>query len=94
MQTEYQVETFCRGCVFAEYTKNKQTGCDLNRSEIFNPSETRKSQDGKEAYVFNRFCTAFRPEEWKLVLDEDERLNFYGASRDISSYWYLYFSKN
>jgi hypothetical protein len=81
MQPEYQVETFCRNCVFAEYTKNKQTGCTLNRSETFNPNEIRKSQDGKESYVFNRFCTAFRPEEWKLVLDEDEKKDLISTVR-------------
>ena len=72
---------FCKNCVFAEYTKNKQTGCDLNRTEIFNPNEDRKLEDGKEAYFFNRFCTAFRPEEWKLVLDEDEKKDLVSTVR-------------
>lgn len=73
MQSEYQVETYCKNCVFAEYTDNKQTGCELGRHKVFNPEETMREEDGKHAYIFNRFCTAFRPEEWKLVLDDEEK---------------------
>tara|TARA_R100000995_G_C3482482_1_gene124848 strand:- start:1879 stop:2703 length:825 start_codon:yes stop_codon:yes gene_type:complete len=73
MQSEYQVETYCKNCVFAEYTDNRQTGCELGRHKVFNPEETTREEDGKHAYIFNRFCTAFRPEEWKLVLDDEEK---------------------
>ncbi len=39
MQPEYQVETWCKNCLFAEYTDNTQTGCKLGRHKIFNPEE-------------------------------------------------------
>ena len=32
-----QVQTSCKGCVFAEYEGDMQNGCKLNRSEKMNP---------------------------------------------------------
>ena len=81
MQPEYQVETWCKNCLFAEYTDNTQTGCKLGRHKIFNPEENTKEEDGVHAYVFDRFCTAFRPEEWKLVLDDEEKKDLVATVR-------------
>lgn len=73
MGSDLKVETCCKNCVFAEYTEETQTGCELNRHTIFNPEENYREEDGKKSYVFNRFCTAFRPKEWKLVLSDEEK---------------------
>ena len=45
MQPEYQVETWCKNCLFAEYTDNTQTGCKLGRHKIFNPEENTKEEN-------------------------------------------------
>lgn len=59
MQPEYQVETWCKNCLFAEYTDNTQTGCKLGRHKIFNPEENTKEEDGVHAYVFDRSVRLF-----------------------------------
>ncbi len=82
MQPEYQVETCCKNCVFAKYEENTQVGCDLDRHLIFNPEENYREEDGKKSYIFDRFCTAFRPKEWKLILDDEEKKDLVAAVRD------------
>ena len=68
-----QIETHCKGCVFAEYRNKKQTGCKLNRIELLNPEKTGKTEDGKFEFLFNRFCNTYRPKEWKKVLSKEEK---------------------
>ena len=66
-------ETCCKGCVFAKYKNDKQVGCELGRTELMNPSEEGRTEDGVFNYVFDRFCNAYRPDEWKDVLSEEEK---------------------
>ena len=68
-----KIETCCEGCVFAKYKNNRQVGCELGRTEIMNPSEGGRTEDGVFSYVFERFCNAYRPEEWRDVLSEEEK---------------------
>jgi len=53
------VETYCEGCVFAVKNEKKQTGCELYRSEKLGVKETHLG-----SYVLNRYCNAYRPDEW------------------------------
>jgi hypothetical protein len=70
-----QVLTNCKGCLFATYTENTQTGCELNRAEKLNPKNDLlvDTDDDTYHYTFSRFCNTYRPEEWLLVLDEEEK---------------------
>lgn len=68
-----QVQTSCKGCVFAEYTKNTQTGCKLNRAEKLNPKNDLLLDGDKHHYTFNRFCNTYRPKEWEIILSDEER---------------------
>ena len=68
-----QVQTSCKGCVFAEYTKNTQTGCKLNRAEKLNPKNDLLLDGDKHHYTFNRFCNTYRPIEWEIILSDEER---------------------
>ena len=67
-----QVQTSCKGCLFAEYTKDTQTGCKLNRAEKLNPKNDLLLDGEKHHYTFNRFCNTYRPEEWKIILSDEE----------------------
>lgn len=60
-------ETHCAGCVFALETEGQQTGCELYRSEKLG---VRDSEVG--AFVLNRYCNTYRPEEWLSELSLDE----------------------
>ena len=68
-----EIETHCKGCVFAEYNGKKQVGCELNRIDLLNPEKTGKTKNGKFEFVFNRFCNTYRPKEWKKVLSKEEK---------------------
>ena len=68
-----QVQTSCKGCVFAEYTKNTQTGCKLNRAEKLNPKNDLLLDGDKHHYTFNRFCNTYRPKEWEIILSDEEK---------------------
>ena len=68
-----KIETCCKGCLFAKYKNNKQVGCELGRTELMNPSEGGRTEDGVFSYAFDRFCNAYRPEEWKGILSEEEK---------------------
>ncbi len=68
-----QVQTSCKGCVFAEYAKNTQTGCKLNRAEKLNPKNDLLLDGDKHHYTFNRFCNTYRPKEWEIILSDEEK---------------------
>lgn len=68
-----EIETHCKGCVFAEYNGKKQVGCELNRIDLLNPEKTGKTKNGKFEFVFDRFCNTYRPKEWKKVLSKEEK---------------------
>jgi len=68
-----KIETCCKGCLFAKYKNDRQVGCELGRAELMNPSQEGRTEDGVFSYVFERFCNAYRPEEWKDVLSEEEK---------------------
>tara|TARA_Y100000593_G_C4322032_1_gene344321 strand:+ start:6396 stop:7202 length:807 start_codon:yes stop_codon:yes gene_type:complete len=68
-----QVQTSCKGCLFAEYTKDTQTGCKLNRAKKLNPKNDLLLDGEKQHYTFNRFCNTYRPEEWRIILSDEER---------------------
>tara|TARA_R110000850_G_scaffold37838_11_gene99322 strand:- start:185 stop:985 length:801 start_codon:yes stop_codon:yes gene_type:complete len=63
-------ETHCKGCVFSVMNKNKQTGCQLYRSDKLGI----KSQE-EENYVLKRYCNTYRPEEWISELSLKEYNN-------------------
>lgn len=68
-----QVQTSCKGCVFAEYEGDMQNGCKLNRSEKMNPKSDFVLDGHKHHYTFSRFCNTYRPDEWKLILSDEEK---------------------
>ena len=74
-----QVQTSCKGCLFAEYTENTQTGCQLNRADKLNPKNDLILDGEEYHYTFSRFCNTYRPEEWKLVLSDEEKDNMQKA---------------
>ena len=78
-----QVQTSCKGCLFAEYTKDTQTGCKLNRAEKLNPKNDLLLDGEKHHYTFNRFCNTYRPEEWKIILSDEEELDLVQAVDDL-----------
>ena len=65
-----KAETHCKGCVFALETEGQQTGCELYRAEKLG---IRDSDEG--AFVLDRYCNTYRPEEWlsELSLDEHKK---------------------
>ncbi len=68
-----QIQTNCKGCVFAKYTEDTQTGCKLNRIEKLNPKGDYLLDGDRHHYIFNRFCNTYRPDEWKAVLKKQEK---------------------
>ena len=68
-----KIETHCKGCVFAKYKNDKQVGCELGRTELMNPSQEGRTEDGVFNYTFDRFCNSYRPKEWKDILSEEEK---------------------
>ena len=73
----YKVKTNCEGCLFAEYDKKgkEQVACKLDRIPTFNPTFTKekKDKDSKKCFVFDRFCNAYRPDEWLEHITEEEK---------------------
>ena len=60
-------ETYCEGCVFAVKNDEKQTGCELYRSEKLGVRETHEG-----SYVLSRYCNTYRPDEWVSELSLDD----------------------
>ena len=65
-----QIQTDCGACVFALMSKNHQSGCVLNRHEIFNITGTTEDN----YFIMDRFCNAYRPEDWIQQLDLEEQM--------------------
>tara|TARA_R110000824_G_scaffold46485_1_gene133507 strand:+ start:373 stop:1173 length:801 start_codon:yes stop_codon:yes gene_type:complete len=65
-----KTETHCEGCVFAIKRENKQTGCQLYRSEKLGASDVDAG-----FYVLERYCNAYRPEEWLSELSLEDYKN-------------------
>ena len=67
------INTSCKDCVFAEWNKNEQTGCELGRISKFkkNGTEVVEATDNvKDYYVVRRFCNAYRPEAWGEMVED------------------------
>tara|TARA_Y100000385_G_C12975977_1_gene586188 strand:- start:342 stop:1082 length:741 start_codon:yes stop_codon:yes gene_type:complete len=47
----------CKGCHFAELEDNEQSGCSMDRSNLFTDIEDRY-------YNLERFCSLYRGDEW------------------------------
>lgn len=83
-KSEGSIFTKCAGCVFAKMEDLKQTGCTLNRSKKLNPQGVleKDEEDSKEYYTLDRFCIAYRPEDWANVLTEEEREDLEKTARE------------
>lgn len=64
------VKTNCSGCVFATLSEGYQNGCTLNRHDKLVVSDT----DENNNFVLERFCNAYRPQDWIQELDIEEQL--------------------
>lgn len=64
------IGTNCKGCVFAQRKKSTQTGCQLGRDTKLDFLEL----DDENNFILDRFCTAYRPQEWlsQLTLEESK----------------------
>ena len=72
-------ETYCGGCVFAIKTEDEQTGCELYRSEKLGVKDTHEG-----SYVLNRYCNAYRPDEWLSDLSiEDYKKRHHIALKEV-----------
>ena len=71
-----QVKTECSNCVFALMSKNHQSGCSLNRDEVFKVTDTTEDN----CYILDRFCNTYRPEEWIQNLDLEEQMDIETAA--------------
>ena len=63
--------TKCEGCVFSKLEGSKQIGCDLGRHEKLGFSTLYDDT----TFTLERFCNAYRPEEWSSSLDFEDRLD-------------------
>jgi hypothetical protein len=64
----------CKGCVFAKEENEEQLGCALNRPSKLGIKETK---DG--FYTLNRFCAAYRPDDWLNYLSVSESVDIKGT---------------
>lgn len=55
-------QTQCEGCYFAKVDNQIQTGCQLNRLEIFKNKGLAEQQGNY--YLINTFCNSVRSEKW------------------------------
>ena len=63
------IKTHCKDCIFAKTNNGIQNGCTLERAEKLGID---KIED--EAYILERFCNTYRPEDWLNTLDFDKSL--------------------
>ena len=70
-----KLQTFCGGCVFAQYSNDIQNGCTLNRPQKLGVDKTVKKEEGKTSYLLERVCNVHRPKEWLDFLDFDQTIN-------------------
>lgn len=63
-------KTNCAGCVFAEKQNEKQNGCSLGRAE-----KLGITNEEENSYILERFCAAYRPEEWLKNLSVSESMD-------------------
>lgn len=74
-QQEKKYQTNCQDCLCAEYEGKTQTGCALNRIEIFKDrGEVREVYDAenREFYIIDRICNGYRGPSWNGgKLDKD-----------------------
>lgn len=71
MNSSNKAVTSCEGCVFGRDKNDVQTGCDLERAEKLGIRETEENG----SYLLDRYCTAYRPEEWYKELTFDESMD-------------------
>lgn len=74
-QQEKKYQTNCQDCLCAEYEGKTQTGCALNRIEIFKDrgevSEVYDAEN-REFYIIDRICNGYRDPNWNGgKLDKD-----------------------
>ena len=72
-------QTHCERCVFAEIQNEKQTGCQLDRSQKLGIIET---DSDATYYVLKRYCNAYRPEEWLKDLSLKDYKNRHKVALD------------
>jgi hypothetical protein len=70
-----KLQTRCHECIFAQFDKSVQTGCELGRSEEFRKQgkTERKLLENVDAYEISTACTTYRDEKW--AADSLERDN-------------------
>ena len=68
------ITTSCKGCVFATYTDEQQSGCQLGRAD-----KLTYETDENGNYMIQHFCNTYRPEEWLKELSLDD----YEARHDV-----------
>ncbi len=61
--SEPTITTLCKDCVFATWTGDVQSGCELGRLERFNARNEACTHDGKVATI-NRLCNTCRNKDW------------------------------
>ncbi|HEX5186262.1 MAG TPA: hypothetical protein VFV86_05170 [Nitrososphaeraceae archaeon] len=68
------IRTTCKECLFATYTNNIQTGCQLNRIERFQQLGmlTPIYEDNKSYFEIERFCNRCRNDSWKNIVVEEK----------------------
>jgi hypothetical protein len=70
-----KLQTRCHQCIFAQFDKNVQTGCELGRSKEYRKQgkTERKMLDGVDAYEISTACTTYRDDEWLDAHVEEHR---------------------
>lgn len=73
-----KLQTRCHKCIFAQFDKNVQTGCELGRSEKFRKQgkTERKVLENVDAYEISTACTTYRDAEW--INENDEKIHNLG----------------
>ena len=82
-----KLQTRCHQCIFAQFDKNVQTGCELGRSKEYRKQgkTERKMLDGVDAYEISTACTTYRDDEWLDAPVEEHRTLSLGAG--LKTYW-------
>ena len=75
----YKMKFSCMGCVFSEMEVHsegsRQTGCEIGRLEKlgFDDKQVETDENGNHYALFDRFCNAYRPEEWASQVKPEDR---------------------
>jgi hypothetical protein len=71
-EAQMNINTKCNGCVFSVYENNIQISCKLDRHNKL----TYDTHDEQGAFILNRFCSTYRPQNWleELSVQESENI--------------------